>query len=1049
MKKAILILLMMQLTVSAFASRRVTVDQLNRVVDASHGKRDAKVAERLYDLELTERLSAAKLAAFEAALPGPKSRRALVAVADLATFLNPPPAEIPNLPTPSIEQQREMAAKAVEYVKTTLKRLPNLFARRDTIRFEDTPAEQRPGGFEAPSGIFVPYQPLHPISRSTRTVAYRDGQEIDETTGKEQNTLASGANGLTTIGEFGPILSAVFSDLPQGNLAWGNWEQGTARPVAVFRFKVPRSASHYEVKFCCVSGRVFQHFSAYHGEVTIDPANGTILRLTLLTDLNKADPIIKADLMVEYGPIELGKQTFFCPVRSISVTVAPVQWNRQRALPGGITVPTLSGDVHREEQDAYASDAPLQTMLNEVVFDEYHLFYSQARIVTAENSEPASNQGATTNAASASEASSAVVSVEQAAPAQSIPPSAASTNGKVARMNGATSAALENVEPGSGAAPSAAPSSPEISVVTSAPLPQTSAAPAAASVEPSFSMRVSTRLVDVGVTAYDKKGRPVTDLTREDFVISDNGKKQSIRSFTQTNAPSASPLNSGAAAPPALYSNRIDAVGSAQSAGISAPETSTIVFLDATSLSFAALSHVRQQILKFFDELPPSEPVGLYVRAGYGFRVLAEATTNHAALSSALLGWMPNAQDVARAQEEDMRNRQQFDTVQSASDMQYVNGNIGGTAVISSVVDIPGGGAGTTTDPKLMKEGSDPTRQALTVVVAVAAHLGAIPGHKNLVWAASQNVLADWSDQAVGSDKGSNRVGSFIMRTEEALNDAHVSLYPLVCSQLETAATDASLQNASVQLDPSADALSQNAPLGNATPLAGGRAMAEMRQNLHPVHSAIQQMAQATGGRSFNQSDNVAASLKSATEDGNAIYLLTFAPDTQPDDRYHALTVSVPTRRGITLRYRTGYLYSKEPSTLRDRFKQVIWQPLDATEIAISARRVSASAGAAIALDISASDVALAQHGNRWKGKLDIFLVQRDVTGMRAEVREQTLVLDLTPGTYQKVKRDGIPFDQYIDNKQDSGTARIIVVDESSGRIGSITLPASTDSENH
>ena len=98
-----------------------------------------------------------------------------------------------------------MAAKAVDYVKTTLKRLPNLFARRDTIRFEDTPAEQRSGGFDAPSGIFVPYQPLHPISRSTRTVAYRDGQEIDETTGEEQNTSAAGANGLTTIGEFGPF----------------------------------------------------------------------------------------------------------------------------------------------------------------------------------------------------------------------------------------------------------------------------------------------------------------------------------------------------------------------------------------------------------------------------------------------------------------------------------------------------------------------------------------------------------------------------------------------------------------------------------------------------------------------------------------------------------------------------------------------------------------------------------------------------------------------------------------------------------------------------
>ena len=92
MKKALLIWLLLQLPVFAFASTRVTVDQLNRVIDSNHGKADGKIADKLFGLELTERLSAAKLAAFEAALPGPKSRQALVALADQSTFLDPPPA---------------------------------------------------------------------------------------------------------------------------------------------------------------------------------------------------------------------------------------------------------------------------------------------------------------------------------------------------------------------------------------------------------------------------------------------------------------------------------------------------------------------------------------------------------------------------------------------------------------------------------------------------------------------------------------------------------------------------------------------------------------------------------------------------------------------------------------------------------------------------------------------------------------------------------------------------------------------------------------------
>ena len=316
--------------------------------------------------------------------------------------------------------------------------------------------------------------------------------------------------------------------------------------------------------------------------------------------------------------------------------------------------------------------------------------------------------------------------------------------------------------------------------------------------------------------------------------------------------------------------------------------------------------------------------------------------------------------------------------------------------------------------------------------------------HHRLSCGADIPVRPSVPTRRAGTRRAFTSIASFAMRTQEALNDAHVSLYPLDASQLETAATDASLQNDSVQLDPATRDMYPNASLGDAAPLPGARAKAELRQDLRPVQAAVQQMAQATGGRSFNRSGNVVADLNSVIEDGRATYLLSFTPGTQPDDQYHALTIAVPTRRGITLRYREGYLYTKEPSTLRDRFKQAIWQPLDATEIALSAHRASASAGAAVSLAIAATDIGMAQQGDRWTGKLDIFLVQRDQTGMHAVVKEQTLALNLKPATYEKALRDGIPFDQYFDNKQDSGTVRIIVVDENSGRIGSITLPAAT-----
>jgi hypothetical protein len=145
------------------------------------------------------------------------------------------------------------------------------------------------------------------------------------------------------------------------------------------------------------------------------------------------------------------------------------------------------------------------------------------------------------------------------------------------------------------------------------------------------------------------------------------------------------------------------------------------------------------------------------------------------------------------------------------------------------------------------------------------------------------------------------------------------------------------------------------------------------------------------------------------------------------------------------LRYRTGYLYSKEPSTLKERLRQAVWQPQDESEIGLRAHWDHASQGAAISLSIAGSDIDLVQKGDLWTDKLDIFLVQRDDTGTRARTKVQSLALNLKPETYQKVLRDGIPFAEYVEHKQTIGTTRIIVVDENSGRLGSVTLPVLPD----
>ena len=441
------------------------------------------------------------------------------------------------------------------------------------------------------------------------------------------------------------------------------------------------------------------------------------------------------------------------------------------------------------------------------------------------------------------------------------------------------------------------------------------------------------------------------------------------------------------------------------------------------------MSNARTQMLQFLAAAPSDERIGLYTMTSLGFRVLAEVTTDHAALSAQLRKWMPTAQSVTQAQDEETRNRQHFDEVHNASDLGSVNGN---------QVDSPDGLS--FVDPQLLTMGSNPVRASMIILVAVARRLAAVEGHKNLVWVSSDNVFADWSNQEAGTDRKTDYLDGFALRAQEAMNDAHVAVYPFDVSQLETSAVTADLQHRNVELTQAAKEAA-NLPTDN-TP---GRIKAEMLQDIHPIQWPVRQVAEATGGRTIRRSGDLAAALSQIVEDGHATYLLSFSPDQPADGQYHSITVKLGGKQhGLALRYRNGYLYTKEPATLKDRFQQAVWQPADANELTVTAKVLRAVSGANVKININAGGLDVEQQGERWRDNLDIFFIQRDDAGLHAQVEGQTLRLRLKPSTYEQLPSAGVPYEQVVQLKRGVASLRILVVDQNSGRMGSITIPASS-----
>jgi VWFA-related protein len=1021
MRHVALLLLLIGLTRSAFAAKDLTVKQLEQLMVESHGKPDGKVASQLSNMELTERLDTTTLTRWEAEAPGPETRQALVALADMSAFLDLPAGEIPSTAAPDFGAQRRLMALTVDYVSKTISKLPNFFATRVTTQFEDTPQ-----GYEKAQTGVIPAQPLHFAGRSSANVIYRDGAEVVETRAGKENKSGPALQGLTTSGEFGPILVTTLIDAARSKLAWSHWEQGAHGPEAVFRYVVPKEKSHYQVEFCCVQGNggngVFRQLSGYHGEMAVDPANGAILRLTLQADLKPSDPILRADIMVEYGPVEIGGKTYICPVKSVSNALAQAQ------APASV----LMQGFHTQASAQYTPNLPghQQTLLNDVAFEQYHLFRADTRVMAGNDGETTGEPSAALSNASSAEmgkiarpaATEKPEGSASAAAPTGVPPAAVPATASSSPVT-PPSAVERALRP----APTSAAEStaPEISVAETTGLPDIPVFPRPTSQDSSFSLRTTARLVDVGLVVYDKKGNPVTNLKPEDFEIYDNGRKQSIRFFSQAGVeeearPSGQPV----------FSNRRPAAGDATPEIGGTEGSVTILLIDARNLAWTDLTYAREQILRFLRGLPAKERVGLYVIKGNGFRVLEEETAAHGVLAAKLSQWMPNAQELARAQEEERRNGLQMEA-RSSADVQAVNGNSG--ADPASAVSV---------DPILRESGGDSGGDTSSILISVARHLAALPGRKNLVWITSSNVLAGWSDSAARIKKDSGQADEFARRAEEAMNDAHVAFYPLDASQLETGGINPAVEGHIAELQQGS-----NLPLPpNIDP---GRSTAEMQYALHPIQGAAREMADATGGRAIRRSEGIAASLNSVVEDGRAGYLLSFTPYLPADDQYHLLTVKLTTRRGVTLRYRAGYQSTREPTTLKDRFRQAIWQPLDMNEIAVSANPVAASTGATLKLNLAADDLAIKQRGERWVDKLDIFLVQRDSEDLHARITGHTLELALKQETYQRLLSEGIAFDQPVERTQETGFVRVVVVDENSGRMGSVTIPAAVLQAKH
>jgi hypothetical protein len=325
-------------TTSAQAATKMTVDQLKQALVSLQqaGKSDDEFATRLKEVELTEELTAREKNDLMQYLPGTVSIEQLSILEGRSAFL--PPAPNPaDPPAPDAAAQEAILDKAMGYAANTLAQLPSFSATKTTARYQDDVVNT-----STSAGLTV----NGPNSFAHLADSQSDAVEMDKGAEKPPAKAKAswGQNGqISPPGLPIPLKDLVHEASEGGNLKWQRWETIDGKRIAVFSFAVDKKKSHYDVTYCCfpktdtatgvanaggafnpvpgeiqsvTTWRPFKKTVGYHGELSIDPDSGAILRFVAAAELKPSDYVHQEQVRVDYSAIVVDGKEYVLPVDS-------------------------------------------------------------------------------------------------------------------------------------------------------------------------------------------------------------------------------------------------------------------------------------------------------------------------------------------------------------------------------------------------------------------------------------------------------------------------------------------------------------------------------------------------------------------------------------------------------------------------------------------------------------------------------------------------------------------------------------------------------------
>ncbi len=417
---------------------------------------------------------------------------------------------------------------------------------------------------------------------------------------------------------------------------------------------------------------------------------------------------------------------------------------------------------------------------------------------------------------------------------------------------------------------------------------------------------LGTELLQLYVVVTDKDGRPVTDLKKEDFALRESGKPQDIAFFSLT--------TNGRAAPPE------EGVGASETSPQAAPEGRCFALVaDDLHIAPGNFAFLKSALLKFIDETLVEGDRLLVMSTSGTLGFLQQMTDDKRVMRAAIERLTPRAQDPGPGNlgfgfnltpyEAFLVERGDLQTTQFLTGL-YVR-SFPGTppAMAESAVR--------STARVIAQQTEYLATATLETIRSAALALGSYPGRKTLLLATDGFLSDEYA-----------RNGRFrIRRALDAAARAGVTIYSIHSAGLEVpAGFDASQPG---RFDPA------------------GFAQSLSSQAQQARQDAFRELADATGGLTFVNTNDLTGAFGKAVADASVYYSLAYYPEQRADGKFRQIEVQLNRPGRFAIRAQRGYFSPNEKAIQKAAEKKRKADAKLAPE-ALAAREVRAALSAPV-----------------------------------------------------------------------------------------------------